>query len=91
MGMVPGLVTILVPITAIVCTFLFLMRWLQLRHARARNEQDTALSRRLEELQARVEARDRAIEGLEERVRVLERIVTDDSTKLRDDIDRLRA
>jgi len=42
-------------------------------------------------LQEELKERDRMITDLEERVRVLERIVTDQSSKLGEEIDRLRA
>lgn len=81
----------LVPIIALVCTFLVAMRLLKLAQLKAERKHDAAFQQQLSELHAEIESRDRAIARLEDRVRVLERIVTDDSWKLRHEIDRLRA
>lgn len=81
----------LIPITAIVFTFVFLIRWMELRHARRNRHDDAELRRQLEDLEAKIAARDRAIDGLEDRIRVLERIVTDAGSRLSDEIERLRA
>ncbi|HEX7081516.1 MAG TPA: hypothetical protein VF329_10915 [Gammaproteobacteria bacterium] len=80
----------LIPIVAIVCTFVFLMRLARLKHARAQ-DRDQPTRRELDELKERLEDRDRHIRTLEDRIRVLERIVTDESRKLSSEIERLRA
>lgn len=78
----------IIPIVAIVCAFLVVMRVLKLK---AQRERDRTLEQQFDGLHAELEARDRALARLEERVRVLERIVTDDSWKLKSEIDRLSA
>lgn len=82
---------VLVPVTAIVFTFIFLTRWIELRHAHKKRAHDAAHGGHFEKLEARIAARDRAIDELEQRIRVLERIVTDSGSKLSEEIDRLRA
>ena len=52
---------------------------------------DRELDGRISELEADLAARDETIDKLEQRVRVLERITTDKTSQLRDEIDQLSA
>lgn len=77
-----GTVWVLIPLAAIFAGFVL---------ALLRGRGSAAARAELESLRAAMAARDTAVVSLEERVRVLERIVTDRSTALRDEIERLRA
>lgn len=52
---------------------------------------DRELDGRISELEADLAARDEKIDNLEQRIRVLERITTDKTSQLRDEIDQLSA
>ena len=75
-----GTIAVLVPLAAIFAVVAIV--WIRSR---------AAVSGELASLRTANAARDALIGKLEERVRVLERIVTDKSTALRDEIERLRA
>lgn len=81
----------LIPITAIVLTFIVVMKILQILQTNAQASRDSASSRKVDALLTHLAERDRATDALEERIRVLERIVTDKGPRLSDEIERLRA
>lgn len=88
-------VWILIPIVAIVCGVV--STWIRAKygypiHTPRRGRRRAAeYEEEIEHLTATVEAQKAAIEKLEDRVRVLERIATDPSARLRQEIDRLSA
>ena len=87
-------VWVAIPITAILAGVL--TTWIRARHGYpldrrgGRRGEWPNPAAELTDLKAAVASRDATIAKLEERVRVLERIATDSSAALRDEIDRLR-
>jgi len=83
-----------IPITAILAGVL--TTWIRARHGypldsrHGRRRGSSEAPKEMDDLKAAVAARDATIAKLEERVRVLERIATDRSAALRDEIERLR-
>jgi hypothetical protein len=81
-------VWVLIPLLAIFCAFV--TRWMRIRHG-TEGRPGRRSAGIIDDLKAEIAARDSAIAALEERIRVLERIVTDDAAKLSSEIERLRA
>jgi hypothetical protein len=84
---------VLIPITAILAGVF--TTWIRARHGypldrRGGRRGEWPQANELAQLKETLGARDATIAKLEERVRVLERIATDKSAALRDEIDRLR-
>ncbi len=90
-----GSAWVLIPIVAIVCGSL--TQWLRIKHGyaprdrRGRRGYTADLEAEVDGLTRTVRSHEATIAKLEERVRVLERIATDASTRLGEEIDRLRA
>ena len=82
---------VVIPISAIFAGVL--TTWIRARHGypldRGRRHGWQGPPGEIDDLKAAVAGRDATISKLEERVRVLERIATDKSTALREEIDRL--
>jgi len=85
-------VWVLIPIVAILAGVM--RTWVRARHGYpldrwSRRDDGSPKSAEIGDLKAAVAARDATIAKLEERVRVLERIATDRSAALREEIERL--
>ncbi len=95
MNMYGNNIWVLIPIVAIVCGFL--TQWMRIKHGYplrdrgARRRYSADLESEVDGLTKKIASHEATIAKLEERVRVLERIATDASARLGEEIERLRA